>query len=83
MKLRLVRIGNSRGIRIPKPVLDQCRLQDAVELQVEEDRLVIFPRRRLREGWEEAFRSAGPSRDDELLVDALPPTEFDKVEWRW
>jgi antitoxin MazE len=83
MKLQLVRIGNSRGIRIPKPVLEQCRLRDAVELQVEEDRLVILPGRRLREGWEEAFRAAGPPYDDELLIGGLPASDFDQAEWKW
>ena len=61
MKIQLVRIGNSRGIRIPKPVLEQCRLRDAVELRVEKDRLVILPGHRVREGWDDAFRAATPS----------------------
>jgi antitoxin MazE len=84
MKVELVRIGNSRGIRIPKPILEQCGLlQDTVELRVEDDHLVIAARRRPREGWEEAFRAAGSSTHDELLLDALPPNEFDHEDWRW
>jgi antitoxin MazE len=83
MKVELVRIGNSRGIRIPKPILEQCGFQDSVELQVENDRLVIARGRRPREGWEEAFRAAGPSINDELLLDTLPPSQFDREEWRW
>ncbi len=83
MKLELVSIGNSRGIRIPKPILEQCGFRDAVELKVENDHLVIAPAHRLREGWEEAFRAAGTSAYDELLLDRLPPDEFDQKEWRW
>ena len=83
VKVELVRIGNSRGIRIPKPILEQCGFKDTVELRVENDHLVMFPGRLPREGWEEAFRSAGPSTHDELLLDALPENEFDQEDWRW
>jgi len=83
MKVELVRIGNSRGIRIPKPILEQCGLQDTVDLRVENDRLVIAPGHRLREGWEEAFCAAGPSINDEVLLDTLPPNQFDQEDWRW
>ncbi len=41
MKTQLVRIGNSRGIRIPKPLIEQCRFGNEVELQVENERLII------------------------------------------
>jgi antitoxin MazE len=83
MKVDLVRIGNSRGIRIPKPILEQCGFQETVELSVEKHRLVIAPERRPRQGWEEAFRTAGPRADDELLLDTLPANEFDRQDWQW
>jgi len=68
VKVQLVRIGNSRGIRIPEPILEQCELQGTVELHVENDHLVISPGHTFREGWGEAFRAAGPSTNDELLL---------------
>jgi antitoxin MazE len=83
MKVELVRIGNSRGIRIPKPILEQCGFQDTVDLRAENDHLVIAPGHPPREGWEEAFRAAGPSIDDGLLLDALPSNQFDREDWRW
>jgi len=84
MKLELVRIGNSRGIRIPKPILEQCRLRDAVDLRVEHGRLVIARVRSPREGWEDAFRRMAQATDDVLLdADALAPTKFDETEWTW
>ena len=83
MRVALVRIGNSRGIRIPKPVLRQCGFQDSVELCVENDRLVIAKDHPPRQGWEELFRAAGPAANDELLLDTLPPNQFDQEEWRW
>jgi antitoxin MazE len=82
MKTELVRIGNSRGIRIPKPLIEQCRLENTVELSVENNRLVISPGRRLRQGWIEAFQSAGSAVGDELLLE-MRPGEFDRKEWTW
>lgn len=79
----MVRIGNSRGIRIPKPILEQCGFRDTVELRVEKDHLVITSSHSPREGWEEMFRAAGPSTPDELLLDSLPANEFDREDWRW
>jgi len=75
-----MRIGNSRGIRIPKPILEQCGFQDSVELRVENHCLVIARGRRPREGWKGALRAAGPSVNDELLLDTLPPDQFDREE---
>lgn len=83
MKVKLVRIGNSRGIRIPKAILEQCGLREAAELRVEKDRLVIVREQRPRQGWEEAFLAAGPSSQDELLLEALLSSAFDREEWRW
>jgi antitoxin MazE len=83
MKVKLVRIGNSRGIRIPKAILEQCGLQEAAQLRVEKDCLVIAREHRPRQGWEEAFSAAGPSSNDELLLNALPSNAFDREDWRW
>jgi antitoxin MazE len=81
METDLIRIGNSRGIRIPKPIIEQCGLGDTVELRVEHDRLVISARRKAREGWREAFKAAGTAKDDALLLDVR--NRFDDEEWHW
>jgi len=81
--MELLRIGNSRGIRIPKPLIEQCGLGKTVELRVENERLVISPERRPRQGWEDAFRAAGAARRDELLLQHAAASEFDRKEWRW
>ncbi len=83
MRMELLRIGNSRGIRIPKPLIEQCGLGKTVELRVENERLVISPERRPRQGWEDAFRAAGAARRDELLLQHAAASEFDRKEWRW
>jgi antitoxin MazE len=83
MKTELVKIGNSRGIRIPKPIIEQCGLSDRVDLRIQNDCLVISPERKPRQGWEEAFRAAGSSIDDELLLEGVKQSEFDRKDWRW
>jgi antitoxin MazE len=83
VRTELVRIGNSRGVRIPKPLIEQCRLEGTVELSVENDRLVISPGRRLRQGWREAFRAAGSSENDALLLEPMSASKFDREDWTW
>ena len=82
MRASVVRIGNSRGIRIPKALLEHYRLTDAVELEVQDDHLVIRPSSKPRQGWEHAFRVMHQHGDDKLL-DQKAPTTWDRTEWRW
>jgi antitoxin MazE len=82
MRVELVRIGNSRGIRIPKPVIQQCGFGNTVELHVQENQLVITPDRAPRQGWKDAFASALSCASDPLLL-ALPSYAFDAEEWTW
>ncbi len=83
MRVELIRIGNSRGIRLPKPLIEQCGFGNAVELYIEEDRLIIAPDRCPRRGWKDAFALAGPRNRDELLLEGMPPSNFDAQEWTW
>jgi len=84
MKTNIVRIGNSKGIRLPKSVLDQCRLKDSVELEVEGNALVIRPVHAPRSGWVEAFSGMARHGDDKFLdEDVVLATEWDRTEWRW
>jgi antitoxin MazE len=82
MKSRIVRIGNSRGIRIPKPLIDQTGLEDDVEIVVRGNTLVIIPAKPPRAGWAEAFRAMAAKGDDHL-VDEPRPTRWDEDEWQW
>jgi antitoxin MazE len=85
MKTELVRIGNSRGIRIPKPFIEQCGLGETVELSIANDCLIISPGRQPRQGWDDAFSASGRAADDELMLEGeiMEPNEFDHKEWRW
>lgn len=69
MKARLIRIGSSQGIWIPKPLLDQAGLQDEVEVEVKGNRLVIRALGHPRAGWDEAFQALSHQDDDALLED--------------
>ena len=83
MKTELVRIGNSRGIRIPKPLIEQCGLGETVELRVTNEGLIISPGRQPRHKWDNAFRAASDAANDELMLEITEPNEFDRKEWRW
>jgi antitoxin MazE len=83
MKTELVRIGNSRGVRIPKPLIEQCGLGETVELRVANNRLIISPGRQPRQGWDDAFRASRHATHDELMLENAEPNEFDHKEWRW
>ena len=82
MRVNLIRIGNSRGIRIPKPLLEQAGLRDAVQLRAEPGRLVILPDRAARQGWEEQFAGSTGGEDDLALLSGITNT-FDRNEWTW
>jgi len=81
MKANLVAIGNSRGVRIPKALLEQTGLQGDIEMEVQGSQIVIRPAHRVREGWAEAF--ARMAAGDDALLDAPLPTKWDQSEWEW
>jgi len=84
IKSRIVKIGNSQGIRIPKVLLEQSSLGEEVELVVQDDQIIVRPVQNVRQGWEEAFKAMGERGDDELLAaDALASTGWDEEEWEW
>lgn len=84
VQARVVRIGNSQGIRIPKPLLEQAGLGERVEIEAQEGQLVIRPGRRLRAGWEEQFQAMAERGDDRLLDgEQAGPAQWDEDEWQW
>ena len=82
MKAHIVRIGNSRGIRLPKTLLQEAQLENEVELQAEPGRILISKTAKPRAGWGEAARRMR-ERDEDRLLDPPTPTRFDKDEWKW
>jgi antitoxin MazE len=83
MKASLVAIGNSRGVRLPKPLIEQCGFGDEIELDVRNGEIVLRPARRVRQGWEAAFQRMARSGDDRLLEPVSSASRWDKEEWQW
>lgn len=84
MRALLVPIGNSRGVRIPKPLIEQCGLTNEVDLDVQDGAILIrAPRVRPRAGWANAFASMVHEGDDKLEETHFPSTPWDKDEWEW
>ena len=82
MKTKIIRIGNSRGVRIPKPLLEQAGLEDQVILRVVENGIVIESADKPRDNWAEAARILCDRAEDGLL-DEFVLTDFDESEWVW
>jgi len=84
MKTRIVRIGNSQGIRIPKLLLEQSGLSGEVEIIADNGSLVIRRVRRPREAWAAAFQEMARRGDDALLDNASPSlSTWDQDDWEW
>ena len=84
MRTRIVQIGNSRGIRIPKPLLEQTGLTGEVEIQVQDNTLIIRPADKPRANWAESFAAMAQAGDDVLLdAEVQSSTQWDENEWEW
>jgi antitoxin MazE len=82
IRTRIIKIGNSQGIRIPKLLLEQSGIDAEVEIVVQGDHLAIRNASRSRSGWDEAFAAMGQQGDD-VLFDHVNGSEWDQVEWQW
>lgn len=83
IKTRLVKIGNSQGVRIPKLILDQLNLSADLELEVQDDHLIIRPSMHPRADWADQFRQMAEYGDDHLLDSDSTATEWEATEWQW
>lgn len=84
MRARIVKIGNSQGIRIPKPLLEQTGIMDDVELEVEQNQIIIRSVSNPRSGWDDAFKAMADSGDDIIMDEADNISHsWDEDEWQW
>jgi antitoxin MazE len=82
MRTHVVPIGNSKGIRIPKPLLQLCQIKTDVNLVVRDKSLVIYPvRTHARAGWAQAFQAMHERGEDRPLIDDR--LEFKRDQWKW
>lgn len=80
MEVSIIQIGNSRGLRLNKTVLDKYDIKDKVEVILEEGQIILRPIDTPRKGWGEAFKEMHENQDDQLLIDdVLEDENFE--EW--
>lgn len=84
MRTKIIKIGNSQGIRIPKIYLQQTGLDQEVELEVQDKEIVIRSTQHPRQGWADAFKAMTARGDDQLLDNAaMKQSRWDETEWQW
>lgn len=84
LKTRIIKIGNSKGIRIPKHMLEQSNLGEDVELTLEKGQIILRSSRGVRQNWGESFKAMSERDDDQLLdAKAIHSTKWDETEWEW
>jgi antitoxin MazE len=81
MDISVVQIGNSKGIRLSKTLIEKYHIKDTVELVLEEGYIILKPKTEPRKGWGEAFQAMHENGDDKLLIpDIFDDETFD--EWK-
>jgi len=80
MEVSVVKIGNSRGIRFSKTIIERYNIRDSVNLILEKGHIIIKPVTRPRKGWEKAFKEMNDNHDDRLLI---PDVFEDEISEEW
>ncbi len=82
MKASIIPIGNSKGIRIPKVLLEQCHIGNIVDLEVKRKSIVIKPiKQKPRKNWDQAFQKMHENKEDQLIID--DNIDLDMEDWEW
>ena len=81
MEAKIIQIGNSKGLRLSKAILDQYNIKDKVELKLEKGQIVIKPVEEPRKGWRDAFQKMAENGDDKPLMDDVFEDE-NLEEWQ-
>lgn len=68
MKVKIIQIGNSHGIRLSKTIIEQYQIGEYMEIKLEKDHIKLIPKKLPRQGWEEAFVQMHEDGDDQLLI---------------
>jgi len=81
METSIIKIGNSKGLRLSKTILEKYNIKDKVELILEKGRIILKPISSSRQGWESAFKKMSQNQDDELLINDSMDVDF-LEEWK-
>lgn len=78
MEIPVISVGNSKGIRLSKAILEQYNIKDSVEMILERDRIIIQPKSMPRRGWDEFFKQMSIEEEDLLLIsDVFEDEDFE------
>ena len=81
MLVSVISIGNSKGIRLPKTILEECHIEDQLELEVDHNEIILKPvKKKARAGWSAAFLDMHHQKDDHLLISE---SFKDDIIWEW
>jgi len=81
MDVSVIKVGNSRGIRLSKTLLERYNIKDTVEVIMEKGYMILKPKAEVRKGWDEAFRQMHENGDDKLVeIDVFEDEIFE--EWK-
>ena len=69
MRASIIQIGNSKGLRLPKSIIEKYNIQGEMEIILNEHDITLKPIIKAREGWEEAFKQMHANGDDHLIID--------------
>lgn len=85
MKTKIIEIGNSKGVRIPRHIIEQIGLKNEVEIEIKDKNIILKPTSKTRDNWDIAFQKMANNKDDILLdKESLKDlTSWDKEEWEW
>ena len=81
MEVSVISIGNSKGIRLTKTLIEKYNIRDTIELVLEKNYIILKPKTSPRKGWEKSFKKMHENGDDKLSIpDVFEDENFD--EWK-
>ena len=83
MKIKLINIGNSKGLRLSKSLIQQYNINENIQLELREDGILLKPVSKPRSGWLEQFEKASKTAVSKENNWNTAPNNFDKEEWTW
>jgi len=85
MKTKIIRIGNSQGVRIPKPLIEESGITEEIEMILRDNEIVLRSAETTRKDWEASFEKMAELGDDSLLdqEEIEKPSDWDEAEWTW
>ena len=85
MKTKIIRIGNSQGVRIPKPLIEESGITKEIEMILRDNEIILRSAETIRKNWEASFKKMGEQGDDVLLdqKEIENSSDWDETEWTW